>query len=447
MANGEWSENVPSGQQNLGNTSLLHEPMHPMGSRGDEADAGEGSPASSDFSPRKTTLFMNHPQRRTPNSELRTPNAPTSECGVGRSRFGVLPRSHLRLQILILILILILISIPLLLLTGCASSSQIAAAPLTRFEFTQPQMGVPFRLVLYATNAAQASEAATHAFARISALNGILSDYDPDSELSRVCRDTPVGQPVVVSPELWHMLKRSQDLARRTDGAFDATVGPLANLWRRARRRGELPSEALLDEARSRTGWQRLRLDSRRHTVTFLVPNMRLDFGAIAKGYAADEALAVLRGHGLRSALVAAAGDMTAGDPPPGQPGWRVEVGRTDLTNGPAPRIIWLHHGAAATSGDLFQRLDIGGRRYSHILDPRTGIGLTDHSLVTVLAPDGTTADSLSTAVSVLGPERGLNLVDRTPDAAALVIRAPDGKPKVRESRRWRRWIAPTEQQ
>lgn len=332
-------------------------------------------------------------------------------------------------------------------LVGCATSqtrSTPATAPtLERFEFSRPQMGVPFRLVLYAASETNAQTAALAAFSRVEALNAILSDYDPDSELNRVCHQTPQGQPAPVSPELWHMLDRSQDLARRTDGAFDATIGPLVNLWRRARRRVELPPTHLLAEAHARVGWQHLRLDPRHHTVSFLRPNMRLDFGGIAKGYAADEALAVLRGLGIDRALVAAAGDITVGDPPPGQPGWRVELGAIDVTNAPLPRTVWLRNASVSTSGDVFQRLEIDGRRYSHIVDPRTGIGLTDHSLVTVLARDGTTADSLATAVSVLGPERGLALIDRTRGAAAWILRADGDRIETRESRRLHRWLGP----
>jgi thiamine biosynthesis lipoprotein len=328
-------------------------------------------------------------------------------------------------------------------IVGCTSPRPTPpATSLERFEFTRPQMGVPFRVVLYALTETNAQTAAQAAFERVAALNQVLSDYDPDSELNQVCHNTPPGQPASVSPDLWLMLDRSQNLARHTDGAFDATIGPLVNLWRRSRRRLELPPADLLQEARARVGWQHLQLDPRRRTVTFLRPDMRLDFGGIAKGYAADEALSVLRNFGIPHALVAAAGDVTAGEGPPGQPGWRVEVGAADHPQAPPPRVVWLRNGSVSTSGDIFQRLEIGGRRYSHIVDPRTGIGLTDHSLVTILAKDGTTADSLATAVSVLGPEAGLGRVERTPGAAALILRAADDRIETHESRRLHQWIA-----
>jgi thiamine biosynthesis lipoprotein len=302
-------------------------------------------------------------------------------------------------------------------------------------------MGVPFRIVVYATNNARAADAAEAAFARVSELNAILSDYDRDSEVSRLTHEATPGEPVAVSPELWLMLERSQRLARETGGAFDVTVGPLVNLWRRSRRRMELPPEHLLQEARSQVGWQRLHLEPRSRSATLQAPRMRLDFGGIAKGYAADEALRALRERNLPRALVAAAGDIAAGESPPGLPGWRIEIGQIDMTNAPPARQVWLRNAAVATSGDIFQRLEIGGVRYSHIVDPRTGIGLTDHSLVTVIAEDGITADSLATAVSVLGPEAGMALIERTPGAAALILRAPEGTIEVRESSRLARWL------
>jgi thiamine biosynthesis lipoprotein len=175
--------------------------------------------------------------------------------------------------------------------------------------------------------------------------------------------------------------------------------------------------------------------------LTFLAPDMRLDFGGIAKGYAADEAVRVLRARGLTRVLVAAAGDVTTGDAPPGQAGWRVEFGASDISNAPPARTAWLRNSALASSGDVYQRLEIEGRRYSHILNPRTGIGLTDHSLVTVLATHGITADALATSVSVLGPDAGLALIDQTPGADAWILRAVGdaGGFEERESRRLKR--------
>ncbi len=299
-------------------------------------------------------------------------------------------------------------------------------------------MGLPFRVSLYAADEVTAKAAADAAFARIAVLNGILSDYDPDSELSRLSRSSGQGKVVPVSTTLWKVLVRAQEFAQRTDGAFDITVGPLVNVWRRARRKQEMPDAELLTEMKSRVGYKNLRLDPEHQTAELLVPEMRLDLGAIAKIFAVDEAIAVLKQRGISRALVGGSGDMTAADAPPGQSGWRIEVAPLDVPGAPPSQVVYLKNRSIATSGDVFQRVEIDGKRYSHIVDPRTGLGLTDHSLVTVIAADGMTANGLSTSISVLGPERGLKLVEETPGAAAHIVRQPGEKIEFVESTRWK---------
>ena len=131
---------------------------------------------------------------------------------------------------------------------------------------------------------------------------------------------------------------------------------------------------------------------------------------------------------------------MALGDPPPGKKGWRIEIGALDTTNAPPARFVLLASVGIATSGDLFQRVEIDGKRYSHIVDPRTGIALTDHSLVTVIAPDGITADSLATAVSVLGPENGKRLIENTKGAAVHIVRQPGERIELTETRRFEKY-------
>lgn len=323
--------------------------------------------------------------------------------------------------------------------TGCRAPAFSSSAS-ERFEFTEPQMGVPFRLVLYAADRAQAEAAARAAFARIAALNAIMSDYDSDSELSRLSQTSGTGQEVKLSDDLWTVLARAQDLARRTDGAFDVTVGPCVHLWRKARRDRALPDPARLARARAATGWQHLELDAKQRTARLRVPGMRLDLGGIAKGYAVDEALKVLASRGIRRALVSGGGDLAVSHPPPGQPAWRIEVAAPDAPDAPPARHVLLRRTGLATSGDLFQHVQIGAVRYSHIVDPRTGLGLTDRSQVTVIARDCLTADSLSTAISVLGPERGLALANAS-CAGVYLARQPAGRVEVVENRRFRRWL------
>jgi thiamine biosynthesis lipoprotein len=312
-----------------------------------------------------------------------------------------------------------------------------AGAEDQRFVFEKAEMGVPFRLTFYAPDEPTAKAAADATFGHLEVLNSILSDYDPESELSRLGQQSGSGQAVPVSTVLWTVLDRSQDLATRTDGAFDVTIGPLVNLWRRCRRKQELPSKELLAEMRARVGYRSMRLDPARHTVELLKPDMRLDVGAIAKGYAADEALRILATHGITRALAAASGDIAAGDPPPGEPGWKVQVPALADQPNAAPEILLLAHRAVSTSGDTYQYVDIGGVRYSHIVDPRTGLGLTDRSLVTVVAPNGLTADGLDTAIDVYGWPRSAELLRAYPGAVARGLRMHDGKTETWTSPGW----------
>jgi thiamine biosynthesis lipoprotein len=233
---------------------------------------------------------------------------------------------------------------------------------------------------------------------------------------------------------LWRVLERAQELAERSGGAFDVTVGPCVNLWRRARREQQMPDPARLEQARRAVGYGHVRLDARAHTVELLVPDMRLDLGGIAKGYALDEAMVVLKRCGIRSALVSGGGDMVVSGPPPGRRGWRIELAPLDASNAPPARFVLLSHAALATSGDLFQRLEIEGKRYSHIVDPRTGVGLVDHSLVNVIARDGMTADSLTKVVSVLGPKEGLAFISRERGVETRIVRQPAEAIEARES-------------
>jgi len=231
-----------------------------------------------------------------------------------------------------------------------------------------------------------------------------------------------------VSCELFDVLQESQRIARLTEGAFDVTIGPVVRLWRRARRAGILPVPEQLARAREGVGWRKLKLDPRTRTVTITVPNMQLDLGGIAKGYAADQALGVLQQYGLSHALVAASGDIAVGDAPPGQRGWRVEIGVVDHAVGQLPRILLLKHAAVSTSGDAEQFVEIGGQRYSHIVNPRTGIGLTERLQATVIGRRATDTDAFATAVSVIGVERGLGLIKSQPNLEAVLTTSKGGK-------------------
>jgi thiamine biosynthesis lipoprotein len=285
-----------------------------------------------------------------------------------------------------------------------------------RHEFTEVHMGMPVRIVLYAADTETARAAARAAYTRIAELERYLSDYRPDSELGRLQRRP--GEWISLTSELFTVLETALQVARASHGSFDPTVGPLSVLWREARSRGTLPLPTAIDSARARTGWKNIALDRSRRAVR-LAPGMRLDLGGIAKGFILQDALAVLRSHGPASALLAAGGDIVVGAAPPGRAGWRIETPHAD--DAVAARAAALANAAVATSGSSAQFVIIDGVRYSHVVDPVTGIGLTHDVHATVIAQDAALADALATALTVIRPDSAPGLLARFPDVIASV--------------------------
>ncbi len=315
---------------------------------------------------------------------------------------------------------------------------------LRRFEAVETHMGSPFQVTFYTADDATASRAFRAAFDRIAALDKSFSDYDPESELMRLC-DRAGGPPVKVSDDLFDILSRSKAMAERTGGAFDPTIAPVVRLWRRARRDKKLPDPEAIREALGRVGYQRMTLDPATKTVR-LEPGVKLDLGAIAKGYASQEAVKVLKSLGVARSLVAGAGDIAAGDPPLGHEGWRVGIAPLESPGrGKGERFLSLKNASVSTSGDAERFVEIGGVRYSHVVDPKTGIGKTGRSSVSVIHFDGATADALDTAISVLGPEKGLKLIAEFP-GAEMTMTWNDGEGERRaESPGLKAWLAPAD--
>lgn len=300
-----------------------------------------------------------------------------------------------------------------------------ACAAPQRFEFEDAAMGTTFRIVLYADDAATAERAAAAAFARVRELDARLSDYRDDSEVSRLSATSGSGALVALSSDAWRVLALAQSFSQLSDGAFDATVGPAVALWRRARRQGELPSEARIADALERTGWRHVELDASTRSARLDRAEMKLDFGGIAKGYALDAALDVLAQQGIESALVDGGGDVAVRRAPPGSAGWTLAV--RPFGDESAAGLIVLEHGALATSGDAFQSLELDGVRHSHIVDPRTARALVSRTSATVLAADGASADALATALCVLGPQAGLELAARAGCEARIAREVASG--------------------
>ncbi len=306
----------------------------------------------------------------------------------------------------------------LLLLTGLVVHDGVS---LQRYDRSEVHMGTEFHISLYAPDDVVADRGFRAAFARIAELNSVMSNYDPESELSRLCQSSPHATPQDVSRDLWFVLRQSHQLWKESDGAFDVTVGPLTRLWRRARRQKQFPSPQRQAAALEAVGSQHMVLGEKDHTLMLLKAGMELDLGGIAKGYAVDEALACLERHGIHRALVNGGGDLAASGAPPSQRGWKVGIAPLQ-PDGPPSRFLLLQRQAVATSGDAWQFVELNGKRYSHILDPRSGLPLTRRSSVTVVAPTCCEADSLASAVSVLELEAARKLIEQRQGAFMLLL-------------------------
>lgn len=305
---------------------------------------------------------------------------------------------------------------------------------MQRFEYSRVLMGVRASVVLYSRDQSVAFDNAAAAFEEIGRLEDILTDYSADSEASRLTASPP-GQWQSVSPELWEILDRSADLWRASQGLFDPTVGPQVALWRRSRKSQSLPSASELADASERSGMTLIEFEPGprdRHgggRVRLGKAGMKLDFGGIGKGYAAQRAVELLALRGTPLAMVAIAGDVAAGEPPPGERGWKVAVDAEQP--GTPPRLIRLRHRAVSTSGDAAQFVVLNGVRYAHIVDPRTGLGATVQRSATVIAGAGWLADALGKP-GVLG-DRALVASLARRYHAAFIVTGADGTSVVED--------------
>jgi thiamine biosynthesis lipoprotein len=279
------------------------------------------------------------------------------------------------------------------------------SAQLKRFQFTENKMGSPFSIILYHTDSAEAVRFAGECFLLVDSLNTIFSDYNRTSEAARLTQ-----QPQVVSDELMNMILKSEDAWIKSGKTFDITIGALTQLWRKSRSEKRFPSAAEVRKARRSTGFEKLIITADIKTVAFKHPGVRLDFGGIVKGHAAQRVIDYLKKRNILSALADAGGDIVVGNTPPGKSGWGVSINMPENENELWDKNLELKNCAVATSGDLYRFTIHKGKKYSHIIDPRTGYGVTSLRNVTVIARDGVMADWLATACSILPVEKALAL-------------------------------------
>ncbi|GAB4465266.1 MAG: FAD:protein FMN transferase [Burkholderiaceae bacterium] len=311
-------------------------------------------------------------------------------------------------------------------LNALRPAAQRRVAPLAArarwFSRDEAIMGTAIHVELWGDDAMRAERAIDAVMQEMHRIDAAMSPYKETSELSRVNRDAAHG-PVRIGEELFGLIERAIEFARLTDGAFDITYAAVGHLY--DYRRGIKPTETELARARAAVGWRGLQLDRTARTVRFTKPGMRIDLGGFAKGYAADNAAAILARHGIRHAIVAAGGASRLLGDRCGRP-WTIGI-RDPRRKGEVVALLPLEDASVSTSGDYERFFDDGATRCHHLIDPRTGRSPDGVRSVTVVAADGLTSEALSKTVFVLGVERGLRFVEARPGVDAVVVDA-DGK-------------------
>ena len=309
------------------------------------------------------------------------------------------------------------LSVLLLLVTSCTVENH------QLFSFSARKMGVDFRIDLYAIDKKSAERAVEKAFQRIDEINQSMSDYIVDSELWKISESSGKKISFTPSKDMWNVLTFSKEVHEKSTGAFDITAGPYILMWRKARVIKSKPSERSMLRAANKVGMDKIKFDFKAKTVELTAEKMRLDLGGIAKGYAADEALKALKENGIKYAMVDGSGDISMTENPNGF--WKVFISDNKEKS---QSYVKISEGAIATSGDTYQNVVIDGKKYSHIVDPITGLGVVGSYIVTVIAPNGKTADSYASALTVLGPEKGMRLVEKLDEVEALIEKRENGK-------------------
>ena len=299
------------------------------------------------------------------------------------------------------------------------------SAQLKRFQFSENKLGSPFSLIFYHTDSAEAASVAKECFALVDSLNNIFSDYSSESEVGKLARQKNQAG-IKVSDELFAMIDRSKDAWKRSGKTFDVTIGTLTQLWRKAKKENRFPSGAEVKAARDLTGFKNVSINKSSGTISFKKPGIRLDFGGIVPGYAAQKVIDLLKSKNISSALADASGDIVVSNAPPGKNGWSIGINLPENENEVWDKNLELKHFAVSTSGDVYRFIIHEGKKYSHIIDPNTGYGITSQRNVTVIASNGADADWLATACSILPIKKALALAKK--EHAAILIATLNGE-------------------
>jgi thiamine biosynthesis lipoprotein len=276
---------------------------------------------------------------------------------------------------------------------------------LVRYEDSRISMACAYTIVVYGQNAISLASVVNTAFDEVDRIDRLMSHYKPDSRISFLNREA-ANRPVKVDKELFDFIAECLRYSRESDGAFDVTVGPLMKAWGFFRGEGRMPTESELADARSQTGYGRVILDDKAKTIYFNRPGVELDLGGVAKGYAVDRVVSLLKRHGVESAFVNACGSTIYGlGAPPNSAGWEVKI-EDPLDREKNAAAVTLKNRALSVSGSYEKFFEIDGVRYSHIMDPRTGYPVQGVLSVAVLTGSGTAGDALDNVFYVQGVEK-----------------------------------------
>jgi thiamine biosynthesis lipoprotein len=299
------------------------------------------------------------------------------------------------------------------------------SAQLKRFEFSGNKMGSSFNIIFYHSDSLEATQLAKESFSIVDSLNNIFSDYSSESEVGKLAFQTNKTD-IQVSDELFSMIIRAKDAWKRSGKTFDITIGALTQLWRNAKKETRFPSEAEIKAAKDLVGFKKLIINERSKTISFKKPGIRLDFGGIVPGFTAQRVIDFLKTKNINIALVDASGDIVMSDAPPGKDGWTIGINLPENENEIWDKKLELKNFAVSTSGDVYRYTIHNGIKYSHIIDPGTGYGVTSQRNVTVITKYVADADWLATACSILPIKKALKLAKK--EHASILIATMNGE-------------------
>lgn len=297
------------------------------------------------------------------------------------------------------------------------------AQELDRYTFHSNHMGTQFTIIIYSGDEDLAEKGADTVFEFVEEMNRIMSNYIADSELNQLSGLSGTGQSMIISEPLFEVLLASKEISERSNGAFDVTIGPLSRAWRMTRMmpKPEIPDQKELDNLLQSVGYQFIQMNETHGSIVLEKEGMELDLGGIAKGYVAEKGIKLLNELGLPIALVDTGGDITLGDPPPGRDSWEVAVPMKKGENERGHIRLALKNQTVTTSGDMFQYVEIDGKRYSHILDASTGLGATLQLQATVISKNGMNADAYASALTLMDPEEAIELINSLQNTEAVI--------------------------